>query len=274
MIAKGKATRGSVEAFDYLVKKEKNAIVLSKQYISGETGSEMLSDMRVIQALNTRCKNNTFSFVISASSEEANKLDVNQLREIKNEFLKELSKNMNERSKTKKNTNLLKHQHLAVVHTNTKTNHIHILCNRISNEGVAAPDQHIAYKCQKTAEIISKKYGFTTAWQRHNELKDKRENEFKELKQTLFYKFQLATTSKVKSVDDFVKKFEDQDNKIELVYRKNKPDELQGYRVVSKKGIYSFKASEINRKMSLKYLLERLENNQKGIKNEQKKLKR
>lgn len=255
MIGLGTATAGSAQAFDYLLKEEKDAVILDCNLISGSTGQEMLNDMRVIQNLNSRCYMNTFSFVISAETEDANNLSFEELKEIKNEFLLDISEQMNTHSseKGKKiNFNLKHHMHLAVLHQNSKTNHIHILLNRVNELGEAAPDHHIAFKCQHAAQRIGEKRGFVNAWDRKREKEDGIKERFKLERLRIYKIFEAVLKLKPKNFDDFSILMDKQGVHIEPSI--NKKGFMQGYRVLDKSRGINLKASEVHKNMTLKHL--------------------
>jgi len=256
LIGLGTATAGSPQAFDYLLKEEKDAVILDCNLISGSTGQEMLNDMRVIQNLNSRCYMNTFSFVISAETEDANKLSFEELKEIKNEFLLDISEQMNTHSleKGKKiNFNLKHHMHLAVLHQNTKTSHIHILCSRIDDEGKAAPDHHIAFKCQHAAQRIGEKRGLVNAWDRKREKEDAIKERFKLERLRIYKIFEGVLKLKPKDFKEYTLLMEKKGIHIEPSI--NKKGLMQGYRILDKsQGIINLKVSEVHKKMTLKHL--------------------
>jgi len=255
MIGLGTATAGSPQAFDYLIKKEKDAVIIDCHLISGDTGQEMLNDMRVIQNLNSRCYMNTFSFVISAETTDANSLTKKELVEIKNEFLLDVSSQMNKHNleKGKKtNFNLMNHMHLAVLHQNTKTSHIHILCSRVDDEGKAAPDHHIAFKCQNAAQRVGETRGFINAWDRKRE-KEKSIKERLRLERQRIYKiYQDVLKLKPKNLKEYILLMEKKGIHIEPSI--NKKGIMQGYRVLDKSSGINLKASEVHKKMTLKHL--------------------
>ncbi len=255
MIGLGTATAGSSQAFDYLLKVEKDALILDCKLISGDTGQEMLTDMRVVQNLNSRCYMNTFSFVISAETTDSNTLTIEELIDIKNEFLLDVSKQMNAHSleKGKKvNFNLKYHQHLAVLHRNTKTNHIHILLNRVNELGEAAPDHHIAFKCQHAAQRIGEKRGFVNAWDRKREKEDVIKEQFKLERLRIYKIFEAVLKSNPKNFNDFSDKMKNYNLHIEPSI--NKKGVMQGYRVLDKSRGINLKSSEVHKKMTLKHL--------------------
>lgn len=156
MIGLGKATLGSSQAIDYVLNDKENgpAEELLRNGLSGEDGTEILQELRDIQSENTRCRNNTYSFVLSPDSKRSFTSD--ELRVLTKEHLHNLG--------------LDKHQYIAAIHRSTDQPHVHIICNRIGMDGKAHSDKYIGLKCQQSAEGIAKKHHLTLAKERSHEL--------------------------------------------------------------------------------------------------------
>ncbi len=123
MIGKGKAVSHTAESLGYAMEKDK-AEVLEKTYLVGETPEEIEKEMKTFQNLNGRCENNTFSFVLSPSIEDGNRLTNEDYKRISKKFLKELK--------------LEEHQSIIVKHNDRNHKHLHIYVNRIDMQGKAA----------------------------------------------------------------------------------------------------------------------------------------
>src|SRR5690554_8151414 len=73
MIGKGKSITHTQAAVNYAMVKEK-AEIIDKRHIAGDTAEDITKEFQQFQNLNGRCKNNTFSFVISPAVEDGKKL--------------------------------------------------------------------------------------------------------------------------------------------------------------------------------------------------------
>lgn len=69
MVSKTKAVKGSVKAINYILDDKGHAEELGHNLVSRENGREILSEIREVQAMNSRCENNTYSIVLSPSNE-------------------------------------------------------------------------------------------------------------------------------------------------------------------------------------------------------------
>ena len=126
MVSKATATKGSSQAFDYLLDDKGHAQELDRNLITGENGQELLAEFREVQAMNTNCINNTYSIVLSPSNERS--FTNAELKQLGREHLKNLGFDL-------ENT-----QYLMTVHRSTDQPHVHILANRIDMQGNAHKD--------------------------------------------------------------------------------------------------------------------------------------
>jgi len=144
MVGLAKATKGSTQAIDYIMNDKGEAIELTRNYVMGENGQEVLAEFREIQRLNTRCENNTYTLVLSPDASQA-KLSQEELLKLTQDHLKNLG--------------LENNQYIAYVHNSTKSQHIHIIANRIGLDGKAHSDSNIHLKAHESADKLAKERG-------------------------------------------------------------------------------------------------------------------
>ena len=166
MISKAKSCTGGTALFNYVVNENKGYELL-RNNISGITPKEMYSDFSILQQQNLRCKNNTISIVLSPTIDDSIKMTNEQLKTLTKDFLKEMDLD----PKT--------NQFIAFVHTEKEHKHVHIILNRVKQDGTLIKDSFISKKAQFVAHEMALKHGFTSA----KELKKVKEQERK-----LFYK--------------------------------------------------------------------------------------
>ena len=237
MIGKGKSITHTQAAVNYAIVKEK-AEIIDKRHIAGDTPEDITKEFKTFQDLNGRCKNNTFSFVISPAVEEGKKLTNTDFREIAREFLDK--------------SGLSEHQAIILKHTDKEHTHLHIYANRISMEGKAAKDHYIGKQSQRIAGEIAQKRGLTLA--RHVEIE--RKEQTKDLTKEIRERFENAIkTAKPRNLEEFWDAL--RANKIEVKPTINKAGKMQGYRVEFSG--QSFKASEIGNKYTISKLDKTLE---------------
>lgn len=252
MVGKGASSKGSMKAFDYILDDRGKAIELNRNLLGGKNGFELLKEFRFTQQFNRNCENNTFSFVLSPAPDRDYK--ISELRIYAQEFIEEMKLN--------------EHQWIATVHNSTKTQHIHIIANRIHPiSGKALNDFRIGKRTQNMAEKIAKKYGLTTA----KSIAEKKLQNSKELRK-YYKKIFLYETQSIKTILQLQKDLAS--HGIHLIAMKNKQGEAQGFRFMTqderkthenrtfksgrKKGeIPGIKASDIGKELSLKNMKKR-----------------
>lgn len=227
MISKTKATKGSVQAINYIMKDKGKAFEIDRNMLVGENGEEILAELREVQSLNSRCQNNTYSIVLSPDS--------NQIK-FSNEELQKLTQDH------LKNLGLEKNQYIAYVHNSTENQHIHIIANRIDFQGKAHSDNMIHLKAQQSAEKLAKERGLFTA----QEVKQMKAEPTKELRNQIRKDYNLCLNQS-KNLEQFKTKMHAKGYDINLSV--NKKNEVQGFKILDRQSGIEFKASEIGKEV-------------------------
>ncbi len=241
MIAKVSSCKGGTALFGYVVN-DKKGYELDRNFLSGQTPKELSDEMKIIQQQNQRCVNNTFSMVISPSVKDGMKLTDNDLKNISKDFLELMNKNPKQ------------NQFIAFVHTEKEHKHIHIIMNRIQENGKPMPDKFIGKQAQYCIDQVAQKYGLDSAREmmlakmKHNELSQKLErNQMKE-------KHNEVMKTQPKNFEHYQKLMKEKG--IDVQPTINKQGKIQGFRFNDLQTGKSFKASEIDRKHHLKSFFE------------------
>ena len=239
MVSKATATRGSSQAFDYLLDDKGHAQELDRNLLTGENGQELLAEFREVQAQNTNCINNTYSIVISPSNERSFTND--ELKELGREHLKNLGFDL-------ENT-----QYLMTVHRSTDQPHVHILANRINMQGNAHKDNFIGKRAQRSAEQIAERLGLTTARdiQKNKELS--LEPNIKAIRKEIQQAFNQAKQEP--DFASFCSKMKSQGIEVREIH--NSGGKLQGLRYVHSKSGADLKASEVGKEFGAKTLVQK-----------------
>ena len=239
MVSKATATRGSSQAFDYLLDDKGHAQELDRNLLTGENGQELLAEFREVQAQNTNCINNTYSIVLSPSNERSFTND--ELRELGREHLKNLGFDL-------ENT-----QYLMTVHRSTDQPHVHILANRIDMQGNAHKDNFIGKRAQRSAEQIAERLGLTTARdiQKNKELS--LEPNIKAIRKEIQQAFNQAKQEP--DFASFCSKMKSQGVEVREIH--NSGGKLQGLRYVHSKTGTDLKASEVGKEFGAKTLVQK-----------------
>lgn len=136
-------------------------------------------------------------------------------------------------------------QYIVVRHDNTSHPHCHIVFNRVDNDGKTISDRNDRYRNEKVCKELKDKYNLT-----YGKGKEKvNVQKLKGAEQTKYeiyhaIKDALPNSKNWKQFEEHLKRQE-----ISIEYkRKGQTDEVQG--ISFKKGLYSFKGSEVDRKFS------------------------
>ncbi len=153
MIGKAKSCIGGNALANYVIKDAKGYELL-RNNLSGEMPTEILHEMKIIQDLNQKAQYKTLSLVLSPEKTEGQMLTNKELKEMTLDFLKELK------------IDTKNQQYLAFIHTEKEHKHIHIICNRVNDDGTLVSDSFIGKKAQWAAHRIAKERGLISAKER------------------------------------------------------------------------------------------------------------
>lgn len=243
MIGKAKSCKGGMTLAHYVIKDYKGYGLL-KNGVTGNSPTEILHEMKVIQDLNQRAVKKTLSLVLSPHIEEGKNLSDNQLRYLTRDFLKDL------------NIDPDKHQYFAFVHTEKSHKHIHIIANRVSYDGVLFPDSFIGKKAQWAASRVAIKHGLISAKERQIENIKKLDIEKhldKTIRKDIKRKHDWVMNQKPKSMQDYFVIMGKLG--VEVTPTINLSGKVQGMRMKDMESGKDYKASEVHRSLSLVQIL-------------------
>lgn len=233
MIGKGKAISHTKASIEYGWNQEKNAEIVYKQNLAGETPKEITEEFKIIQSMNDKCERNTFSFVISPTIKDGKKLDLKDLNKITSEFVEDLK--------------LENHQAIAFVHNDKNHKHIHLYVNRIDFNGKAYNDSFIGKRSQKTAERIAEKLNLQTV----KMVKEQKLENLKEVRKYIREKHEFSFKFfHPESYHQYINQMRQFNIQVKPVI--NKSNQLQGFRY--KLNNINLKGSEVHRSLSINKL--------------------
>ncbi len=240
MIGKGKSISHTRASMSYGWNQEKDAQVIFKQELIGETPGEITKEFSAIQDLNYNCEKNTLSFVLSPTIEDGQKLNNKQLRDICKSFMEKMQ--------------LGDRQAIAFVHQDKEHKHIHLYVNRIDYQGKAYIDSYIGKRCQQIAEKVAQDFKLTTV----KEVQVEKLINLKDIRSEIKRRHDIAL--RVFKPDNLNKYMEAmKTNGVTVIPCINKAEKLQGFRFEFDK--YNLKGSEVHRSMSLGNIVKQLEKN-------------
>ncbi|MCP9199251.1 relaxase/mobilization nuclease domain-containing protein [Gramella sp. GC03-9] len=228
MIGKGQSISRTQASIAYGWNQEKEAEVVLKQYLAGDTPEEITDEFKIIQSQNDRCIKNTLSFVVSPTIKDGKNLNHQDLEMIAQRFIKEMD--------------LKNHQAIGFVHKDKEHTHIHIYANRISLKGEVYKDNFIGKRSQIAADNVAKQLGLT----RVREVQHEKLQELKWHRLAIKHVNNTVMETRPKSLDEYIKNMKACNVKVILSI--NKSNQLQGFRF-EYQGV-NLKGSEVDRSMS------------------------
>lgn len=230
MIGKGKSISHTGASMSYGWNQEKDAEIVLKEFLYGESPSEITQEFKLLQDQNCNCTKNTLSFVISPTIEDGKKLKSADLQKIAERFIKEMK--------------LGERQAIAFVHQDKDHKHIHLYVNRIDFKGVAYNDSFIGKRSQLAAEKVAESMQLTTVKQ----VQFEKEFNLREIRTEIKRRHDLSLKQfSPESYDKYIKAM--QTNGVKVIPSINNQNKLQGFRFQFNG--YNLKGSEIHRNMSL-----------------------
>lgn len=230
MIGKGQAISQTSASISYGWNQEKDAEIVFRQHLFGDTPSEISNEFKTVQDMNYRCKKNALSFIISPTISDGEKLKAKDLQEIARKFMVQMK--------------LGERQAIAFVHQDKKHKHIHLYVNRVDFKGKAYNDSFIGKKSQLAAEKVAEDLKLTTVKQ----VQFEKEFNLREIRSEIKRRHDLCIKQfQPKSFDEYIKVMET--NGVKVIPSINNQNKLQGFRFEFDN--HNLKGSEIHRNMSL-----------------------
>ncbi len=244
MIGKIKSCIGGFSLFNYVIDDEKGTELL-RNNLCGENPIELMREMQIIQNLNQKATNKLISMVLSPHVDDGGKLSKKQLQNLTKEFLKELEIDADNS------------QFIAFLHTEKRHRHIHILFNRVDENGKLLKDNYIGKKAQWAAHRVAEKNGLISAKQiRIDKIKEAEQIQSgsKNLRKEIYQKHLNVIATKPRTMEKYLSEMLKKG--VKFIPTINKQGKLQGFRIRDMETQTEMKASEVHRNMGLKNLLD------------------
>ncbi len=181
MIAKGSAISHGATAINYNTKKDQSRLVcvhgLDYTTETDDLWSQMVRHQMLMSGIKPKTKpvvKTALRFELSPENEYTGKWTLDDWKRLAEEFLKEMDsfnpKKINPSSQARP-TNLCNSQYVVSLHSDSRSGirHLHILVNRIDNEGNTNDAHKIGERAVHAANIISQRHGWVTAQERREE---------------------------------------------------------------------------------------------------------
>lgn len=235
MIGKAKACVGGTSLIGYVID-QKKGYELERSNLSGQTPSELYRSMQVIQNQNLRCKNNTISIVLSPEIDDGKKLTTEQWKHLSKSAISALGVNPEDA------------QYISFIHTEKEHKHLHIILNRVQDDGKLVKDSYIGKRMQHIAHNLALDMNLVSA----KVIKEEKQKERKELLKE--FRADFRKTHDLVS-ETFPKDLEEYSNRMKACgYRVtptiNKQGNIQGFNIIDENDT-KVKLSEVDRKIKL-----------------------
>lgn len=226
----------------YLCKDQSRALVLEATGVRDYDHNLMALDFELQRRLNPNISQPVFHAILSYYPGE--EITDEKMKQIAKEYLQELGI---------KNT-----QYVLVRHNDRKHQHVHIVVNRVNNEGKTIKDNWVGLRGKKVAQDLTRKHSLMRANKKTLELTNlERLNDY-EANRYKIYQTITDTLPRCNRMTDFEQKLAQKGIETQYKY-KGQTKELQG--VSFQVGKYKYKGSEIDRQFSIKNLQKKLAQN-------------
>jgi len=223
----GKSFGGCIR---YVVQKQ-DAVILDAAGVRMQQVSQIINDFNLQRQYNPNLGKAVGHIALSWSENDADKLN--------DEVMVNMAKEYLERMK------ILDTQYLIVKHQDKVHPHIHIVYNRVSNNGKTISDNFQKQRNVQVAKELTVKHGFYLSGGKDKVNRQQLKGEDK-IKYELFDAIKFAS-KKVKNINELKQVLAKQGITTHLKY-KSSTTEVQG--ISFSKGDYKFKGSEIDRSLS------------------------
>jgi len=235
----GKSFGGCIR---YVVQKH-DATILDAAGIRIQQVNQMVNDFNLQRKYNPDLGKAVGHIVLSWSVNDAAKLNDDVMVNLAKEYLHTMK--------------IRDTQYLVVKHTDREHPHIHIVYNRVDNNGKTISDNFQKQRNVRVAKELTLKHGFYLSPGKE-QVKRQMLKGADKVKYELFDAIRPAS-KKVKSIDELIKVLAKGGISTHLKYKGN-TNEVQG--ISFSKGDYKFKGSEIDRSLSYGKLIQTIQQSQ------------
>ncbi|MDH6355919.1 hypothetical protein M2132_002270 [Dysgonomonas sp. PH5-45] len=226
-IVKGRSFKGCVS----YVLDDKNAQILATEGVLETDTQSIINSFYMQSLLNPNLSKCVGHIPLSFSPDDKQRMTDQFLERIAKEYMQAMGI---------KNT-----QYLIVRHSNTNHPHLHIVFNRVDYDGKTISDKNDRYRNEKVCKQLKDKYNLTYGKGKEN-VNEQKLKGAEQTKYEIYYAIK-GILPKAKSWQQFEDALKQKGISIEYKL-KGQTDEVQG--ISFKKGEYSFKGSDVDRKFS------------------------
>ncbi|GHT42080.1 mobilization protein [Bacteroidia bacterium] len=227
-IVKGKGFKGVV---NYVLDKAKQTELLAAEGIRYKSRESIIRSFVVQSGMNPKVSKTVGHISLDFSAQDKDKLTNAKMVQIAKEYLLKME--------------ITNTQYIIGRHHDKEHPHIHIVFNRVDNNGKTISDKNDRYRSEKICKELTEKHGLYFAQGKEN-VKVHRLKEPDKTKYEIYYILKAAVP-KCKNWKELQKELHKQGITTDFKYKGN-TDEVQGVRF--EKNGYSFNGSKIDRQFS------------------------
>lgn len=227
-IVKGKAFKGVI---NYILDKEKNTQIIDFDGLRMKSKASLIRSFVTQASLNDRVSKSVCHISLDFSAQDKDKLSNKQMVQIARDYMKQMGIG---------NT-----QYIIARHFDKEHPHIHLVFNRVDNNGKTITDSNDRFRSEKICKELTEKYGLYFSSGKENV----KEHRLKEPDKTKYeiYNALNASVPKCKNWKHLLSELQKAGIKTEFKYKGNS-DEIQGVRF--EKNGYLFNGSKVDKMFS------------------------
>lgn len=234
MIGKSKSITHGKNAIAYAINK-KDAKVIMTNNLSSYDAHKIYKEMKINHSKNSNCKNLFIRTEVSPHPKDGKSITEKGFEIIA--------------QKTAEKLGLVNHQWVAVIHNDTINPHLHMIFNRVDYKSKVHNDSFISNRTSKAAEEIATEFKLTQAKDCERQIQNNDKKTPGEIEKQHIKEANRKALSFCKTYEEYQKFMENEDIEVILSIHKSS-GKAYGHKI-KYNGKY-FKASQIDRKMSLK----------------------
>lgn len=238
-IVKGQGFKGVV---NYILDKAKNAELINSEGVRLKNQNTIIQSFVMQAGMNLRLGKPVCHISLDFSAQDKSKLNNGLMTEIANNYMKQMGIN---------NT-----QFIIARHHDKEHPHLHIVYNRVDNNGRTITDRNDRFRSEKICKELTEKYGLYFAKGKEN-VKEHRLREPDKTKYQIYNILKDAIPN-CKNWQELIVQLHQQDVKVDFKY-KGKTKEVQG--VIFSKNNLVFNGSKVDRQFSFSKINYQLKNN-------------
>jgi hypothetical protein len=241
-IVKGKGFKGVV---NYVLDKAKQTELLAAEGVRNKSRESIIRSFVTQAGLNPKVSKTVGHISLDFSAQNKDKLTNAKMVQIAKEYMTKMG--------------ITDTQYIIGRHYDKEHPHIHIIFNRINNEGKTIPDKNDHYRSEKICKELTEKYCLYFAQGKENV----KVHRLKEPDKTKYEIYDVLKTAvpKCRNWNELKKELQKQGITTDFKYKGN-TDEVQGVRF--EKNGYSFNGSKIDRQFSYSKIDFQLKQNEKS----------